>query len=59
MEEYEWVNMFTRSTDPYSGYCETVEQAEDLIQMFSYETSTAYTAVRCSPNFGLFQITGI
>ena len=56
--EHEWAVLFEWKKNSFYGYCNSVERVEELINLISYETSTAYTAVRNTPNFGSFDLTG-
>jgi len=47
-----WTSYFTQKHTDFYGYCETIEQAADLVQSFSYETSTSYIVLRATQKFG-------
>ena len=55
----DWDSLFTWNENPYFGYCDTVEDANDLVQEFSYRTSTSFTTLRTTKDFGLFNLAGI
>jgi len=57
-QDTEWESLYTCNVNPYFGYCDTVEEADDLIQEYSYRTSTSFTTVRSTKGFGSFNLTG-
>ena len=52
----DWSHLFTWHRNPYYGYCETGEQVDELIELFSYLSSTSFVVTRTTKNFG--QING-
>jgi len=48
----DWSHLFSGHSNPYYGYCENAEQVEELIQLFSYVTSTSYIYTRAPKAFG-------
>jgi hypothetical protein len=57
MEE-PWENSFSWKKDLFYGFCDTVDEANSLVKLFSYQTSTSYVVARCSRNFGHFELGG-
>jgi len=57
-QETERESLYTWNDNPYFGYCDTVEEADDLIQEYSYRTSTSFATVRATKGFGSFNLTG-
>ena len=57
-EEENWQQLFDWRDNAFYGYCSSVEKAMEVIQLFSYSTSTAYSVRRCSRKFGTFHPSG-
>jgi len=54
-----WSQLFTWHQADYYGYCDSIDQVDDLVQMFSYSSSTSYVVTRATKNFGHFDLTGL
>ena len=55
----DWETLFLWNETPYFGYCSSVDEAEDLVEEYSYRTSTSFVVTRCSKDFGFFSLTGL
>ena len=53
-EEFSWETLFDWKDTPYHGYVSNINDADDIVQEFSYETSTSYCVTRTSKEFGSF-----
>jgi len=51
-----WMSNFTCKFSSYYGYCDNVEQADELIQDYSYLTSSSFIVVRTTKQFGNLSI---
>ena len=58
VQETDWESLFTCNESPYVGYCQTVQEAHDLVQEYSYRTSTSFTVSRTTKDFGTFNLAG-
>jgi len=58
-DDVPWSELFTWQRSAYYGYCTSVEQVDELVQMFSYCSSTSYIVTRATKNFGHFHLTGL
>ena len=38
----DWETLFLWNETPYFGYCSSVDEAEDLVEEYSYRTSTSF-----------------
>ena len=60
--EPDWPTLFvpspTPNQNPYYGYCKDMEDCDELVTLFSYETSTHYVFTRGTRNFGHFSLSG-
>ena len=54
----EWETLFDSSESPFFGYCYTADQATELVQEFSYRTSTSFVVTRSTRDFGMYSILG-
>ena len=54
INEYPWHSIFEWCQTPYYGLVYDMDDASDLIQEFSYQTSTTYNVTRTSKDFGSF-----
>jgi len=56
----EWPTLFYwQGFTSYYGYCMDADVCDELLQLFSYETSTSYVVKRSSKDFGHFSLTGM
>jgi len=47
-----WMSNFTWKFSNYYGYCDNLEQADELIHDYSYLTSSNFIVVRTTKQFG-------
>lgn len=53
-EEFGWESFFEWKSGPFYGRVTDLEDANDLIREFSYNTSTSYVVTRNKKEFGHF-----
>ena len=49
-DETDWDSLFTVYATPYFGYCNSVDDANELVQEYCYRTSASFA--RCNKNNG-------
>jgi len=57
-QETDWESLFRWNDSPFFGYCDTVDDANDVVQEYSYRTSTSFTVSRSTKDFGMFNLAG-
>ena len=56
--EWESLGLFVENDSPFFGFCHTADDADDVVQEYSYTTSASFSAIRATKDFGLFDLTG-
>jgi len=59
MADTQWPGLFASYEDDNYGYCKNIEDCCELVQLFSYETSTSYVVTRTTKKFGEYNLSGI
>jgi len=57
-QDTEWETLFAYNDSPYCGFCRSVDEADDLVQEYSYRTSASFSVTKATKDFGLFDFTG-
>jgi len=50
--------LFANNDSPYFGFCRNVDEADDLVQEYSYRTSASFAVSKATKDFGRFDFTG-